>query len=169
MSNKNNSDAVREFTEGANEKPCPSHPMLISKEQVMFIIRMVFSELDELATTVTANPDERDAFLQEALATRDKCIKFNYSDEENSLDRIANQADSMVDAWYYMLNVAGKHGMNLSKLFDVVHDANMAKRDPATGKFLRRKEDNKIIKPAGWTEPDIIGAMRNQVSNGSWK
>jgi predicted HAD superfamily Cof-like phosphohydrolase len=168
MNTKSNSEAVREFTEGANEKLCPSTPLLMSREQVLFLTRMVISELDELVTTVTATPDERDNLLKEAMETRDKCIKFDYSEDEGSLERIASQADAMVDAWYYMLNVAGNHGMNLSKLFDVVHEANMAKRDPVTGKFLRRKEDNKIIKPAGWKEPDIIGAMRDQVQNGSW-
>lgn len=37
----------------------------------------------------------------------------------------------------------------------------MAKRDPQTGKFIHR-EDGKIIKPEGWTAPDIVAEIRRQ-------
>jgi predicted HAD superfamily Cof-like phosphohydrolase len=59
------------------------------------------------------------------------------------------QADALVDVYYYSLNAAAKNGFNISAVFGIVHAANMAKRDPATGKFLKR-EDGKIIKPSGW-------------------
>ncbi len=59
------------------------------------------------------------------------------------------QADALIDVYYYSLNAAAKKGINLSAIFKIVHAANMAKRDPATGKFLKR-DDGKIIKPAGW-------------------
>ena len=59
------------------------------------------------------------------------------------------QADALVDVYYYSLNAAAKKGVNLSSIFSIVHAANMAKRDPATGQFLKR-EDGKIIKPKGW-------------------
>ena len=45
--------------------------------------------------------------------------------------------------------------MNLSAVFGVVHGANMAKRNPATGKFEKRESDGKIIKPPGWSPPDV--------------
>lgn len=38
-----------------------------------------------------------------------------------------------VDIYYYSLNCAAKKGVNLSSIFGIVHAANMAKRDPATG------------------------------------
>ena len=34
----------------------------------------------------------------------------------------------------------------------------MAKVDPATGKVTKR-EDGKVLKPAGWKSPDIAGAI----------
>lgn len=43
----------------------------------------------------------------------------------------------------------------------------MAKRDPATGKFIKR-EDGKIIKPVGWTAPDVNGEILRQIQEGSF-
>ena len=45
--------------------------------------------------------------------------------------------------------------------------ANMAKRNPATGKFEKRA-DGKIIKPPGWQAPDVEGEMGRQFREGSW-
>ena len=80
---------------------------------------------------------------------------------------IAEQADALIDCYYYSLNAAAKKGVNLSKIFQVVHKANMDKRDPVTGKFLRR-EDGKIIKPKGWMEPDITAEIIRQGNEGSF-
>ena len=117
------------------------------------------------ACTVTSDPSERDAMMAEALSTRDQCKRFNYRGDN---ELIAAQFDALVDAWYYSLNVAARHGVNLSRIFTVVHAANMAKRDPSTGKFLHRESDGKIIKPAGWKEPDIEGEITRQLLEGAW-
>jgi len=156
---------VKEFTEGYLNMKCPEKPLSLSKNEVFFIIRMVMSELDELATTVTDNHEECNKFMLDALNTIDKCQKYDYP---NDIMLVSAQADAMVDAWYYMLNTASKHGINLSKLFDIVHDANMNKRDPLTGKFIRRETDGKVIKPEGWKEPDIEGEIKRQMEEGSW-
>ena len=81
---------------------------------------------------------------------------------------IAEQSDAFVDIWYYSLNCMAKQGVNLSKIFDLVHNANMAKRDPLTGKFIKR-EDGKIIKPKGWKAPDVKAEIEKQMNHGSWK
>lgn len=52
-------------------------------------------------------------------------------------------------------------------MFHVVHAANMAKRDPQTGKFIKR-EDGKIIKPMGWVPPNVEGEIERQVKVGAW-
>ena len=162
---QSNAQAVTEFTEGSNGVPCPTVPKAMSRESVRFIIRMVLSELDELACTVTSTPEERDKFMEEALDTRDRCNNFKY---ESDTDLIGAQFDALVDSWYYSLNIAAKHGVNMSKIFDVVHAANMAKRDPTTGKFIRRESDGKVIKPAGWQAPNIEAEIDRQKTEGSW-
>ncbi len=162
MSNAQN---VKDFTEGYTDNKCPDTPIAMTKDSVFFIIRMVMSELDELAATVTSDDEESTKFMQDALSKIDKCQHYQYN---TNIELIAAQADSMVDAWYYMLNIAAKHGINLSKLFDIIHQANMNKRDTETGKFIRRQSDGKVIKPIGWQPPNINKEIEKQIENGSW-
>ena len=164
---KSNAEDVLEFTEGASGAQCPQTPQVMNRDQVLFITRMVISEMDELLCTISENAEERRALLQEAVQTRDPCKNFKESYKTED-ELVAAQFDALVDAWYYSLNVSARHGVNLSKIFDVVHQANMAKRDPATGKFLRRESDGKIIKPAGWKSPDIAAEIAKQRTEGSW-
>ena len=82
-------------------------------------------------------------------------------------EKIECQMDGLVDSHYYALNGAAKHGMNLDSMFNVVHSANMAKRNPETGEFERR-EDGKVIKPEGWSPPDTIGEVKRQLAEGAW-
>ena len=83
----------------------------------------------------------------------------------------ASQARPLIVEWPSTdrgdLEAAAKKGVNLSALFHIVHGANMAKRDPATGQFLKR-EDGKIIKPAGWQPPDVKAEIVRQLADGAW-
>lgn len=161
---QSNAQDVLTFTRESG-KVCPDYPTPMNRTEVAFLIKMVISELDELACTVSPNEMARDALMQEAFNTRDRCKNFEYC---TSTETIADQADALVDAWYYSLNVSARHGINLSRIFNVVHAANMAKRDPVTGKFLKRESDGKIIKPEGWTPPDIVSEIKAQIRDGSW-
>jgi predicted HAD superfamily Cof-like phosphohydrolase len=162
---KTNAEDVKEFTEGYTNTKCPNKPVAMTKDEVFWLIRMVLSEMDELAATVTSNDEECTEFMQEALKTIDKCHNYEY---DSDVELIGAQADAMVDAWYYMLNIAAKHGMNLSKLFGVIHEANMNKRDPKTKEFIRRESDGKVIKPVGWQPPNIDAEIQKQFEEGSW-
>lgn len=164
---ESNALSVHTFTRDTGN-PCPDKPQPMSRDSVMFITRMIMSELDELVCTVTGSSEERDQFLQEALSTRDPCKNIGHKHYPTEDDLIAGQFDALVDAWYYSLNVAAKHGVNMSAIFDLVHGANMAKRDPVTGTFLKRESDGKIIKPAGWTSPDITAEVARQKRDGAW-
>ena len=154
---KSNYDDVKEFTEGASGKPCPTVPEKMTKEEVSFLLKMVLSEMTELAQTVTGS-------YEEALQMVKDSVDVDPSDHptpDDDLEVIAEQGDAMVDAWYYMLNSAAKRGNNLSMIFDEVHGANMNKRDPTTKKFIRRESDGKILKPAGWKPADIVQVVKN--------
>ncbi len=63
---------------------------------------------------------------------------------------VEEQADAFVDIIYYLMDTAVRHGINLDPLFEIVHAANLTKI--VDGKVLRR-EDGKILKPAGWVDP----------------
>lgn len=143
-----NYDLVKQFTEESNNFKCPEIPEKMTENEVKFLVRMVMSEMMELARTVSDDPV---SLVKECLNTDlPKNVKY-----ENDTEIIAEQGDACVDAWYYMLNSCCKKGINLSLIFNEVHKANMNKRDFATGKFLKR-EDGKIIKPVGWKSPDIV-------------
>ena len=127
----------------------------------------IIDETLELWATLHTS-EESVAALVDIVQTAKPLAKEVFSDDEQGLiDQVAAQADALVDIQYYMLNCAAKKGMNMSAIFGVVHAANMAKRNPATGKFEKRA-DGKIIKPAGWQPPDVKGEIVRQLREGAW-
>lgn len=156
------SDHVREFTDGAGQ-PTPDKPVLMSKDEVCFLGKMVLDEVMELFATVYSPGDAKGKLC--GFIDASKNIAQLPADDETAL--IAEQGDAIVDVYYYMLNAAAKKGVNISALFHIVHAANMAKRDPATGQFLKR-QDGKIIKPPGWQPPDVKAEILRQIADGAW-
>jgi predicted HAD superfamily Cof-like phosphohydrolase len=155
---KSNYEQVLEFTEGSIGKRCPTTPQPMSREEVAFIIKMIQSELCELAQTVTSNAADALDMLHDCIGVD---VKTQYVAPTDEIDLIADQYDAFVDLWYYALNCSCKKGVNLSSIFDVVHKANMAKR--FTDGTFHRREDGKVIKPDGWREPDVKGEIRRQL------
>lgn len=160
---------VREFTAGAGQ-PVPNHPIPMTAPQVDFITKMVLDEVMELLATVYP-PAVAKAKLVEMIQQSKDLPQEDFSaqptEELKGLHMAAAQADAMVDVYYYMQNAACKQGMNLSSIFDIVHGANMAKRDPKTGEFIKRA-DGKIVKPEGWQAPDVEGEIIRQSREGSF-
>lgn len=140
---KTNSEHVREFT-GEAGQPIPEKPTPMNQEETKFIAKMILDSTMELMTTHWG-PAEAKAILKSFI---DSSIFPKRSTLATAINQCADQADALVDVYYYSQNAACKKGMNLSSVFSMVHTANMAKRDPATGKFMKR-EDGKIIKPKG--------------------
>merc|ERR1719191_434721 len=164
---KTPSETVREFTFESG-KPTPEKPEVMSEDEVHFISKMILDEVLELwATLKTA--EEAKVVLNGILEKAKALPKEEYSaDEEGRINQVAAQADALVDIEYYMLNTAAKKGFNMSALFGVVHAANMAKKNPETGRFEKRA-DGKIIKPPGWQPPDVEGEIVRQCSAvGAW-
>ena len=98
-------------------------------------------------------------------------IKEMVNDELTELEEakdLPEQMDALVDAVYYLCDQAVRNGMNLDKIFDIVHKANMSK--VVQGKVLRR-EDGKILKPQGWIDPAPLLAIevKKQIDNGSFE
>ena len=52
--------------------------------------------------------------------------------------------------------------MNIDKIFDLVHEANMNKRLP-NGEFLMR-EDGKVLKPEGWKSANLQEEIQKQIN-----
>lgn len=141
--------SVSEFTKACALSELPEKPTAMNRKAVEFIVSMVLSEMGELLETVCVDEKDRDETMLRLLGTdAHKKIK-----KPTSLKRkIADQADAMTDAIYYMNDCATKHSMDLDACLKEVHSANMKKVDSTTGK-VNRREDGKILKPAGWTGP----------------
>ena len=78
--------------------------------------------------------------------------EFNEYLESEIEDDLENIAKELADIIYIVCGTAVSYGIPLDRVFDAVHQSNMAKL--VDGKPIRR-EDGKILKPEGWTAPDI--------------
>lgn len=75
--------------------------------------------------------------------------------DQNDLAKIA---DSIADLIYVCLGTAIEYGIPMDGVWQAVQNANMAKvMDKGS---IRRAEDGKILKPEGWTPPDIAGLLK---------
>ncbi len=75
--------------------------------------------------------------------------EYNVGEDKNDLVEIA---DALADLIYIAYGTAVAYGIPLDKVFAEVHRSNMAKL--VDGKVIRR-DDGKVLKPAGWTPPNI--------------
>lgn len=78
--------------------------------------------------------------------------------EAEDADDLVEVADALVDIIYVTVGHALEYGIPLDRVWDEVQRSNMAKIDPATGK-VRKREDGKVLKPEGWTPPDVRGVL----------
>ena len=65
---------------------------------------------------------------------------------------IVGQADAMADLIYFALGTLVEMGCRPDDIFNVVHEANMAKLWE-DGKPRYNKKDGKVIKPDNWEDP----------------
>jgi predicted HAD superfamily Cof-like phosphohydrolase len=165
---KSDSEHVREFT-GEAGQPTPDVPSPMNQEETKFISKMILDEVMELMATHWP-ADEAKAILKGFIDDSEDLPKEEYTGDEanQAIHQCADQADALVDVYYYSQNAACKKGINLSSVFKLVHSANMAKRDPTTGHFIKRESDGKIIKPKGWVAPNVEEELMRQKNEGSW-
>lgn len=108
--------------------------------------------------------DFRIAFLLEELT--ELCegygLELNYEITANGKPPdLARVADALVDLSYVTLGLAHMHGLPWPELFAEVQRANMTKeRAKADGSNSTRKSGFDVVKPEGWTPPDIEGVLK---------
>jgi len=66
---------------------------------------------------------------------------------------VVEAADALADLRYVTEGAAVEWGIPLDAVTDEVHRSNMAKRGGPV------REDGKILKPPGWTPPDVAGVL----------
>lgn len=67
--------------------------------------------------------------------------------------------DAVVDQIVVLIGYALSQGWDIRGAWDEVLRSNMAKVDPETG-MVHRREDGKILKPEGWTPPNLRPFLR---------
>lgn len=157
------SEYVKIFTEESKGIKCSKYPTEIPEDKILFLTKMILSEIDELIATISNNAIDKDNLIN--------YIFNSYNDEmyyEIIDDSLENQIDALVNIYHLSKNLAYKHGINLSKVFHEVHNANLRKKDPLTNRYIIRKSDGKILKPENWIPPDIQNVIKSQIENGSW-
>lgn len=162
---------VAKFTRESAAKPedIPTRPVEMNATQVAFISKMVMSELMELALAthgVYNSENELRGFMQQCFnrafdETVDRPNSRQIPITPIGVERIAEQADALVDILYYVENAAVKSGINLEPIFHTVHGANERKRFE-DGKYHRNAE-GKVIKPLNWYGPDVKGEIERQL------
>jgi predicted HAD superfamily Cof-like phosphohydrolase len=62
--------------------------------------------------------------------------------------------DALIDILVVTVGAIHSLGVDAEGAWNEVMRTNMAKIDPATGK-VRKREDGKVLKPDGWTPPNL--------------
>ena len=114
-----------------------------------------YKDVKEFQTAVGQNvgqtpefPDGPERALRMKLL-QEEFDEYNEGEYNNDLENIAKE---LADIIYIVCGTAVSYGIPLDKVFDEVHRSNMAKL--VDGKPIRR-DDGKILKPEGWTPPDV--------------
>jgi len=137
----------------------------ISMESSIFLAKMVIDELIELLAASGVPYDARIKCLGNLVVKADSREDLNVP--SNDLDAIAEQADAIVDIEYYMKDVAGRNGINTDAIFNLVHEANMKKKNK-DGKFDIRS-DGKVCKPKDWKPANIKEEVERQMNGFSFR
>lgn len=70
----------------------------------------------------------------------------------------AEEFDAVLDQIVVLMGYGFSRGWPMNEGWAEVMQSNLAKIDPRTG-FVRRREDGKILKPEGWTPPDLASLL----------
>ena len=99
-------------------------------------------------------------FVPERVELRRSLLREECCETDEAMQRgdLVEIADGLADVIYVAVGAALEFGIPLDRVWAEVHRSNMAKVDPATGKVTKR-DDGKVLKPEGWTPPDVAGAL----------
>ncbi|GAA0348057.1 haloacid dehalogenase [Oceanobacillus oncorhynchi subsp. oncorhynchi] len=152
MANKHYNQ-VREFHKAFNYKQA-DEPTPISTDVVVKRTNYLLEEIVELLFASSGGEE----VLFDALV--DNLIENVYKEKEAVIkkspdvsDKLVAQLDALTDISYFNYGNFAIAGVEPENLFDVVHESNMSKLDPETGKPIYR-EDGKVLKGDGFIEPE---------------
>jgi predicted HAD superfamily Cof-like phosphohydrolase len=127
---------VRAF-QAAFDAPMPEKPTLLDNERANLRQKLLQEEVTEIENALNSAQG------------------IGVLETDKTLDALESISDGIVDAMYILLGTAHEYGIadRLPLMFDEVHSANVRKLGP-DGKPIYR-EDGKVLKPEGWTPPNL--------------
>jgi predicted HAD superfamily Cof-like phosphohydrolase len=87
--------------------------------------------------------------LNEAM----EALRDSTDEKEVPVVVVRKLADALLDSIVVCTGALFSMGLNPQPLWNTVARSNDLKKDPITGRVIKR-EDGKILKPAGWVAPD---------------
>jgi predicted HAD superfamily Cof-like phosphohydrolase len=126
---------------------------------------MIFAEADVLNFMKAAGQtDKPDKHLYEKLVDEEYRELLQAQWTKNEVETF----DAILDSIWVLMGLAISMNLPVDAGWAEVTRSNYAKIDPATGTVLKN-EDGKVMKPKGWTPPDlktIITKHRKKYPNG---
>ena len=109
-----------------------------------------FKDIDTFQTACDQEPSKENYNMYLGL------IDEEYQELQDALgaDDKVEQLDALVDILVVTMGAIRSGGFDGEGAWKEVMDTNFAKIDPETGK-VRKREDGKVLKPEGWTPPDL--------------
>lgn len=153
--------AVAEFMTAFGQPVRTSPTDTISDEERLLRVRLVIEEALEFAEAmgcIVSAPADADGVL--GAKRVDVTI-----DEFADID-LVEAADALADTIVVTKGSAHTLGVDVDRVFDLVHQTNMNKMDPKTGKPVIREWDGKVIKPEGWVPP--TAAITQYLLDSGW-
>lgn len=121
-------------------------PRELPHELAVFRTKFVAEELAEYVTPFKGAQ-------QNIIAEVEKLMRYTLGMEQQPLEK---KLDALVDLVYIAIGSAYLHGFDFDEAWRRVHKANMAKvRSAAKGNGTERGGQFDVIKPPGWTPPDL--------------
>ncbi len=78
---------------------------------------------------------------------------WEFQDAVKANDKV-EQLDALIDILVVTIGAIHSAGFDAEGAWNEVMRTNFAKVDPTTGK-VRKREDGKVLKPEGWTPPNL--------------
>jgi predicted HAD superfamily Cof-like phosphohydrolase len=88
-------------------------------------------------------------------------IKEEYEEWWNSKPGSVDDIDACIDLIVVTIGYMLSHGWDVEGAWHEVIGSNMEKIDPETG-MVRRRDDGKIMKPEGWTPPNLAQFIKGE-------
>lgn len=155
---------VVQFNEAARGD-LPHRPTKLTLEQAKLCLRILIEEPFECFEAMF---DPESSALQR-MRNHLNAIQYTLKHETSEADLVQNNVmllDGLCDTVVVAMGMAAMAGLPFNEGMDEVNRSNLAKIDQVSGKCLK-DEGGKILKPQGWTKPDLAAVVARGHKHGN--